>query len=132
MTEGQGSESRRLGAMDAGFALSRLWQPAPENPLNRDCVEVDVVETADVHTPDVFGCARAAKRHDAAGRAEVIAGDMGVDLVENEIVEWREQAQGVRRHTVDQGAALAADRTVADANMIKIRIDLELNLAAMT
>jgi hypothetical protein len=56
---------------------------------------------------------------------------MRVERIEREIVQRGEQPEGLRPDPVNEGAAPAADRAVADADVIEVGVDLEPDAAAM-
>jgi hypothetical protein len=100
--------------------------------FDRDGIKIDVLKTAHIDGPHVEGGARSAKRQDSAGGTEVILRRLCVLLIERQILKRGEETQIAFSYPVDQRSAPAADRTIAHAHMIKVRINLEFDAAAMT
>ena len=113
------------------FACPNLRKPASVNVLDGYGVEVDALEAADIDRPNAGRRARAPEGKDAAGLAEVISRDVRMKSIEREIVERGEQPEALWLNPMYEGSPPPADRTVADADVIQIGVDLEPNAAAM-
>jgi len=51
--------------------------------------------------------------------------------VEHEIVKRRQQSEELRLEPMNEGPTPSADRTIANANMIKVGIDFKAHATAM-
>src|SRR5215469_8043236 len=109
----------------------RLRVLGAKHAPDRDSIEIDAIEAANVDCPDARVGARSAKRLDAAGRAEIVARRPCVERIERQVFERRQQAEIFWRHAEIERAAPPADRAVADTDMVEVGVDLISHATAM-
>ena len=98
---------------------------------DRDRVEIDAFETPDVDRPHPRIGAGATERLNPAGRTEIVPRGMGMECVQRQVLDWGEQLEAFRVHSMIQSAASPTYRTIAYPNMIQIGDHLEFDPAAM-
>jgi hypothetical protein len=106
-------------------------QPASVEVLDWNRGQIDAFETANVDTPEFWSRARAAERQNAAVRAEVIFGGFRVPLIERKLFDRGQKTKALIIDAMEESAAPAADRAVANPDVVEIRVDLEPNFTAV-
>ena len=70
------------------------------NSRDRNGVQIDAFQAPHVDRPEVGRCSRTTERKDAAGRAEVVRGLVGVKLIGRELTKRGEYGQIVLANPV--------------------------------
>src|SRR4029079_1342433 len=99
--------------------------------LGRKRQRVEAVEAAGVDVDLVRIGTRHIERMNAARLAEMMFGDLGVELVGREIALALQQFELPARHDQMPDAFFAADRAVADRHAVEIGGDAETHAAAV-
>ena len=106
-------------------------QFAAVNILDGNRCQIHIEEAADVDAPFVRSCPRATKRQDAAHWTEVVGGNFRVPSVCGQCLDGSEQPQLAFTYAVYECTAPTTYRAIAHPHVIKISVNLELNLAAV-
>jgi len=99
--------------------------------FDRDSIEIDVLDAADIDGPCVRIGSRTPERLNATDRTEVISRCARMEHIHTQLFQRREQPEVVRRNAKIKSAATSANGAIADTDMVDIGIDLEPDLAAM-
>jgi hypothetical protein len=57
---------------------------------------------------------------------------MFIELIERQVLQWREQLELILRHSIDDATLLGADGTITANRLIRIERHLEPDFTAMT
>src|SRR5882724_6180378 len=111
--------------------LHRRLPVAAIEALRRDGERIETVKAAGVDVDLVRVGTRHIERMDAAHLAEMMLGDLGVELIGREIARALQQIEPLGRHDQVPDALLGADRAVADGDAVEVGGDAEAYAAAM-
>ena len=106
-------------------------QCAAVHVLDRKRCEINIQKAADVYAPFVRSSPRTTKGQDSAHRTEVVGSDFCIPSVCGQRLDGCEQSQFAFTYAMYECAPPTTYRAVADPYVIKIGVDLELDLAAM-
>jgi len=76
-----------------GLGVTVITEVAAMHILDRDCIEIDVIEASNIHSPLVRGSSWAPKRQDSANGAEVVLGSLRIPFIQGQFFKWREELQ---------------------------------------
>lgn len=99
--------------------------------LDRDRIQIDALQTADIDCPDMRRSSWTAKRKNPADRAEIVGRLTGVEFVGDKVFQRGEQLQLSLFDPVYERATLATYGTVAHAHMIELSVHTKSDAAAV-
>lgn len=111
-----------------------LVQSGPIDLLYRNVIRIDAVETAHVNGPDGFFIvvhSRNAERQNAAVRAKVVFGGLGVPLVESHIFQWGNWPEVFNTDSKVQRTSFVANRAVTHPDMIDVSVYFKFDPATV-
>lgn len=112
--------------------LEVLFPVASVDQCDRGLRElIEIVQAAQIDDHLVGSGAWVGKGVNAAVTAELMAGDIFVELIELQIILTAEQAKPILGHALVHGAFFGADRTVAARDLRRIQIGLKSDSTAM-